>query len=497
MNTSEKDPVLKSIAQYSSGNIFRRALGLAYAILKPKLLTPELYGVWNLLSLIPNYALFSDLGARQAMRFDVPYHEARQETEKSQAVQSSAFYGTFYLIAVFALVLILIALVIKTSWVIRAGLAAMALAVLIEWYYEYRTTVLKGYQDFRTVTRSMYIRATSAVVLGIVLIYLFSIYGAFASVIISNLIAALYVRLQLPNRPKGPELWPTFLRLVRKGFPIMLFGLLILLIRSTDRFIIALYLTKRELGYYGIAIMFFGFLMQIPGSAREVMEPRLMEDLSRGDEDDSLREYFFKPLINTAFYIPFLIGGVVFITPVFVRFVLPRYSPGVPSTQILALGGYYLALAYIARGILVAKNLQMKAVGLLALSVVLNVGLSVLLVRLGYGIEGVAAGSSLSFLSFFALNYIFIRWHSPYALEDWKRCTEAMVWPFLLMCVLILLLRRAARAAPLPEPAADLASLVVFYVLMYLAAHLAARRYHLLSRIGFLHLWSRAIRRKD
>ena len=95
----------------------------------------------------------------------------------------------------------------------------------------------------------------------------------------------------------------------------MLYNFTAILINTSDRIIISYFLGTEQLGYYGIADMVLGFIIQIPGTAREVIEPRMMQDIYKCSMKEHLNEYFIKPMFHTAYLMPFLIGGIFLLCP--------------------------------------------------------------------------------------------------------------------------------------------------------------------------------------
>ena len=86
-----KESVTKNIVRYSSSKVYQQILSLLTAFIRPKLLTPELYGLWNILNIIPTYASYSNLGTFDIMRYMIPYHEGKKEHQKSLEIRDSVF----------------------------------------------------------------------------------------------------------------------------------------------------------------------------------------------------------------------------------------------------------------------------------------------------------------------------------------------------------------------------------------------------------------------
>jgi hypothetical protein len=229
--------------------------------------------------------------------------------------------------------------------------------------------------------------------------------------------------------------------------------------------------------------------MQIPGASREVIEPRLMESLGKNSREENLREYFFKPLFNTAYYIPFLVGPIFFLLPLLIPLILPRYTPAIVPTQIIILGGYFLSMAYVTRGIIVANNWQLRASVVISCVLPINIFLSIFLLKIGLGINGVAIGSSASFFVLFISLLTFIRKKSIYALENWRANIRGLFWPFPVMCISIGLLHRITEAITTNNYVAAFLSLILFYLLFYFIINYANKKYPLLKKINLKEIW--------
>lgn len=483
MDTQKKSSMVETIVKYSSSRIYRNLLGVFSSFIKPKLLTPELFGLWNILNIIPNYASYLNLGTYDLMRYLIPYHNTRKEYNKNNEIKSNVFYGSLYLSLLIVVGLVFISVLGDLNLVVRLGLLTMACIVIMEWYYIYYIDYLLAYQNFKLVISSNYIKVSITFFLSIILIYLFGIYGVYLTGILTLIVIIFYLKSKQPLDIRNRFKYHIFRDLVKKGFPIMIINFIVILLTTSDRIIISYFLGIKQLGYYGIASMVFVFLMDIPGAAREVVEPKLMQSMTKNPKEQNLKEYFFKPLINTAYFMPFLIGPVYFIFPLVISLMLPRYILGIIPTQILVLGGYFLALAYVSRGIIVANNWQIKASIVMAFALPVNIGLSIVLVKLGMGITGVALGSSISFLILFISLLVFLRNRCNYALQDWKENIAGLCWPFPIMCVLIILLEYISKVMHINDFVAAFANITIFYVIMYFVINCFSSKYLLLKEI--------------
>ncbi len=436
----KKESISKNIIRYSASNYFRQFLSVLTAFVRPKLLSPEYFGLWNLLKIIQTYSSYMHLGSRSSMRYLIPFHESRKEDDKIRDIKGSTYWGSFYLNLMLAVILVLISFFSGLGREQRMGLMAFAVIVMLQWYCDYRISLLKAYQNFKLTSSSNYVQSSLMFILTLILIYFWGIVGAFASVIVTLTVMVFYLMKKAPGEAPGIFKGNVFRKLIRYGFPIMLFNVIAILIRTSDRIIVSWFLGMEELGYYSIAIMILGFLMNIPGVSREVIEPKIMAQMGSGEPGPWIREFFVEPIINTAYLMPFLIGFVVFALPIFINRVLPVYGTGVFPAQILVVGGYFLALSYGVRGIIVAHNWQMQAsVGML-FSLVCNILVSIVFIKAGLGIVGVSLGSALSFLVLLVCQLLFICKKNKTIVSQLLPRLFHLFFPFLVMCLSIVLL---------------------------------------------------------
>jgi O-antigen/teichoic acid export membrane protein len=436
-STSSSRSMFDTMVVYAGSRYFRQVSGVLLAILRPKLLGPNFYGLWTLFKVIPRYSRFMGLGAREALRFFLPYHRERGDTKRAQAITDSVFMATGFIHGVVGVALLLLCLFAGFSKEAKFGLVCMALFLPLEFFVRHVITILRAEARFSTIARYNYIESVAVFVLTIPLLYWFRIYGVFLSFLLTRLVIAGLMFREGGLRARARFQARTFAEMVRKGFPIMMSDFCIELITTSDRLIISLLLGQTALGYYGIAVMVLAILIQLPGTAREIMEPEVMQNMDGRATETFVDEYLLKPLVNTAYLMPFLIGPVCLALPVGIPLLLPRYLEGIVPTQIAALGVFFLALAFVPRPIIVANGWQSAVAKFLPLVLLVNVGVSVALVRAGYGILGVALGSSLSFALLFLTLFVFIAKRLHVHSRSWRRHVMALALPFPAMCLVL------------------------------------------------------------
>ncbi|MBF0143776.1 MAG: oligosaccharide flippase family protein [Magnetococcales bacterium] len=432
------ETTFRNILHFAGSNIYRQLLGLVTTFIRPRLLSPEMFGLWSLLNIIPTWGTHLHLGARSAMRFRIPFHSARGEEPQVTLVKGAAYYGPLLLKLPAALAMILAAFAWPGLGIEeRVGLGVASIILLINWHQDFHISLLKGRENFRLVSATSYTQTTAVFVLTLLLIPPFGFYGAIGALALGTLFTTVHLWWRHGIEPVGTFHFATFRQLVREGFPIMIMNLMAALLRSIDKVIIAAMLGNRALGYYGVATMVSGALMSLPGVSREVMEPRLMA-AAAADRDlgaELARRHFIRPITTTAYLMPFLIGPAFVLIGPFIHLFLPRYEPGIEATRIVILGTHFLAMAYPARGILVAHNRQIAAVwaGLGAAATTAILG--ILAVKAGFDIEGVAVAATLGFVAFAALLFQAVVSHCGLTRDDIGPALFHTLMPFLVSLI--------------------------------------------------------------
>ncbi len=490
--TDRPKPTLSSIlVRYATGRIYNHILGAVVTFLRPKLLAPDLYGIWTLLRVIPPYSAYAHLGSRTAMRYLIPQYRSQGEADRAAAVMNTVFSGGAVLNLLVAISLVLVAFLWEGSPEFRIGLGCMAAIVVLQFLQEFIISVSRAHEDFALVTRLYYLESTATFLLTLPLLYWLGIYGLYLTVIGAHLAVLGYLTRCRAWTMRWKFDWGLFRELVGQGFPALLTNLAILLITTADRFVVGSLLGAEDLGYYGIAVLQVGFLTNIPGAAREVLEPMMMRDLETKPAETVVNEYLLKPFMNTAYLMPFVIGPVFLLLPVLLPLVLPRYAPGVVPSQILLSGIYFLTLSYVTHTVIFARKWQWTAVGILALVLGADVAAGVLFVSWGFGLAGVALASSLAYFLLFLGLFLLVAMRLGERGGQWNRHVLAICLPFPYLCGWIALLRGVLpRLIPDGWPAA-LVGVGILLIALFVFHRWASRTYVLLKPFAVASAGSR------
>jgi O-antigen/teichoic acid export membrane protein len=204
------------------------------------------------------------------------------------------------------------------------------------------------------------------------------------------------------------------------------------------------------------------------------MEARLFQNHGDGSPTIAFQQFVVRPMIMMGLTMPILIGPVVLFLPVFIPWLLPKYASGVPSTQILMLGGYFLAVSFPIRGMLAAYGWQMWGAGMILSSVLLHLCLSIGLIKLGLGIEGVAISAGISFAAAGLALFLFVVYRLKDRPAGLLRQGLLVVLPFPLMLVVLYGLLRFGSWLAWPMWSTLVAQLALYGLALLLGVAVAA-----------------------
>ena len=436
----------RTISRYALSRVYRQVFGLLIVVLRPKLLPTELFGVWTLMKSVLAYSSNAYLGLRAAMRLRIPFLLARGDDAEVRQVASTAI--SFALVINILVALGVLAVSMHKGWGPEAKLALTltACVIVVQFVYESAISLLRAHERFDLVTRANYVHTTSLFLLSAPLIYFLRLPGLFLSIIGAQAITIIYIRSRIAFGLRPSFDVTQFRSLIGEGFPIMLMDMGIMFVTTSDRFVVSAMLGNEQLGYYGIAVLALAFLMNLAGTAREVLEPRLMREIENAPAHHVMDHYVLRPLLKTAYLLPFLIGPIYILIPVAIPLTLPRYATGVAPAQTLAIAALFLALVQPLRTVITAKGWQWWAVAFLPVIIAVNLGLSIFYVRSGAGLAGIAIASGIAYTLLCAVFGVLVAVKLQARNCAWRPFAAALPWPLLLLLLTVVLVR------PSPEP---------------------------------------------
>jgi O-antigen/teichoic acid export membrane protein len=264
-------------------------------------------------------------------------------------------------------------------------------------------TKLKIDQRFYELSINQMLYGVTAAIFGIMLVYYFSFRGLLISLMIADMICICYLILKEKKLPKVKISFKHYWQLLKIGFPMMILFILLMSLSSVDRTLILTMISEKALGYYGIATVATGVIATIPQAIHSVTIAPIMEKIGRNKKSQSIKNYLDKPMLLLAFLLPILICCLYFSIHIPIKYFLYKYIPSIPVVKILLIGAYFEAVATPSLSIALALNKQIQLIFIVLPVVGLNFVLNFMFIKTGWGLNGVAAGTSISFFVYFCV----------------------------------------------------------------------------------------------
>lgn len=360
-----------------------------------RLLGPVPVGAWNAIQLVIDNGALLLMGSQQGLDRLVPPRLVAGDAEGERRIARAALFNIVALTLVYAACCLVWVSVgrsrLRDIWG-YAGMGMALLCVAATNLSNYQTSIQRSHGDFTTVGNWVLIQGAVGGGLGLVLLPFAGLWGLLGGWLAGSLAAAVYTTARSRrSAPLLPAPAADGLTVVQVGFPLFVFMTASLVMRQLDRLIVLRFLGVEMLGYYGLAVMVLSLLLYFPDSVAYVLYPRLQREFAAAGEDETaIRETVVKVLRATSLLVPAISAVAFLVAGPAVRFLLPKFLPGVTSIRVLCFGAVGLAYGSLASIVLMTVGRQTLLMPAAILSMVAGAGLDLLAVRLGYGINGVA-----------------------------------------------------------------------------------------------------------
>jgi O-antigen/teichoic acid export membrane protein len=274
------------------------------------------------------------------------------------------------------------------------------LSSYVEMYY-------KSEQNFKIASKLISVKSVSQSLVTLLFIYFIGYEGLYIGMLLALIIEVIIGRKSFQGFIFQLDL-NKYKKLIKTGFPILLVGLFWSILIASDRLIITIFMTPKDLGNYGVGMLIFNSMMLLPQVIGQVLYPKIVELVSK-EKNDEIKRLYWKVNKILAITIGLIVMAGYFLFPIFINYFMPDYKEGIKAGQILILGIYPLTLVGFAANYFNATGKQKIYINILIFVILINIILSVLLLYINQDILSVAIATSLSYLIYFILiNYFFI-----------------------------------------------------------------------------------------
>ncbi|MDD5643854.1 MAG: polysaccharide biosynthesis C-terminal domain-containing protein [bacterium] len=400
--SQKKKTIVSNIFQYASAQYFSQFIGFFTAVFLRRFLGPVYMGVWSVLKVIIGYASYVNLGTTSTVPYKLPILKGQGKTEEIKALTNVVF--NFITVTTFlcSTGVVIYALIFgrNLSQELFVGLIALSVILLSQRVYTYYMILLRAHRDFGVLSKSVIFDAIVNLSLILLVVSRFQLYGFYAVAIIMPILNVMFIRRYVTYDLKFSFDLRGLAGYIKYGFPLFINGILYQILHSIDRIMIAAMLGLEQLGFYSIALMTESYGTGIAKNFIIVIQPHFLEDFGSNGMEKSSRHVVFYSQV-TAYFMAILLSLFFICAPVFIRYVLPAFIPGVGALRIFLLSIFFLTISPYSSNFLVALEKQSKLIPITVLSILLNIALNYMLIKNGYGINGAASATAISaFIAF-------------------------------------------------------------------------------------------------
>jgi O-antigen/teichoic acid export membrane protein len=411
---SGKERIVKDVLKFTSARSITQGIGFFTAIALRKFLGPFYMGIWSLLKVVLGYASHSTLIMNKGAAVKIPLHSGEGDREAEDNVKNIVFTFILVVSVLTSLALLIASVVLRQRYpvVVIVGLVALSFYMFLDNLCSFYQMLLRAKHNFSVLSKAIIFEAIINLTLIMLLVRKFELYGLYITLIITALLNLIFMHLfagykvkLIIDKKKLLGLWEIF----RTSIPIVLVSLLYWVLGTLDRIMIGKMIGIAFVGFYSIPVMTKAYVGQL-SSFGTVLYPRLMEAYGEKKSAKEIEKYVIVPIRINAYILPSVLGAVFFIVPLLVRKILPEYIPGILAMQILLIGIFFETCRAQSFFFIIALKKQAKVIPIAVIAIGLNVLGNYILIKMGYGIYGVAAATAfVSFLSFLGIQIYAMR----------------------------------------------------------------------------------------
>jgi len=406
--------ILKNSMKFSLVKAVSALIGLPVTIYVATILVPEEYGIYGLLALWLMYATLIGPGIASAGSREMPVLLGRDQEKEALRIQNISVSSEL-LYTIIPTIVILGASFFYADTVLKIGLIIIAMS-----YIANRLASLWSHMNFirerfNTVARGNLIIAIVSPVIILLGVNWLKVYALLVGPLVAHVIVLVYYFKKGAIDFHFTFDRPEIIRLVKVGVILQGLGLIFWAFRMADRTIIASTLPLEQLGLYTFAIGFLMYALTLFTDFGNVLMPVLWREAGTADS-------VFEGFKDTRRIAVYLALGTAVIIPIaqlayclMVTLITTKYIDSIPIFYVLSYNLYLASIGIIPALILSSSIVNKPKIPLylFAAGLVLNISFDLLVIRLGYGVVGVAwvtictQGLVTFVLYYFIKDYIF------------------------------------------------------------------------------------------
>lgn len=485
-----KGKIVNHVAKFSFASFIGGLGGFFSSYLGALLLGPTTWGIWQGAMLVLQYGGNLHLGVLNGMDRELPLMRGKRELGQQAIITDVTFTFSFIVAIIVSLGILFSTFIITMRPELRVSLQFISAMLFFQYISAFYGSFFRANNEFGIVSKIAIIGGLGNL-FSIVLIFFFGLRGFLGGQLIRFFVITCYSYFKSSYSIKWRWDNRCLNSLIMIGFPIMLVLFANLLLTTIDRLLILKFLDAKSLGFYSLGNLVFIPLLMIFTVSNSVMYPRFTEKYGEAGTPHSLIQYITMPIKNLAVLMPILVGVICIALPFLVKVFLPGYIEGITAARILIIGLFFYGIAGMAGNMFLTVNRQIMYLIITMGSALLNLCFSYTGVKLGYGIIGVATGTSLAYFVFFLTSVILAMRLAKASFKETNKLLIGVLGHIFYVGVIITILSICMPV--FPSNLSSMISLTIVQELIFLSlnAYFIYRLLH--SEIGTLFIGRNAI----
>lgn len=431
----QKEVMIQDTVVYTGANYVSQAIGMINSIVLRRFMGPMSMGVWSLLQVILEYCGYASFGTTKALARDYPFLRGKGDHKAAERLKDIVLSFTM-LVSILPALAIGIYLYLhwkKLQRPLQIGFFFLLVFLFVQRFYDFVITLLRSDKKFQLLSQVTLLNAIGGLLVSLTLVWVWNIYGLYLGTTLILLLNLAFITAVNPY--KFQFAWsPQILRQELKlGIPLVITAFLLSCLRSLDKLIIAKKLGFYELGLYSIVMMAQSYVLSAPMMFSHVWYPNLQEAYGQRGSAEGIRNYLLTPSLIISIVVPFLSALAIFLIPLLVSLLLPKFIGGIPAMQVYLLSPFFIILAQFSTSFLVTLDRYLVPFPILLVSIGLNLFLNISFVNAGWGLVGIASGTLISL----SVNGVMIYLYALKYLGGWRKNWPDGLQPLLFSFIML------------------------------------------------------------
>ncbi len=464
------------------GSILSTLFSVARSYMIASALGPTLLGIWSIFTTLLTYNLQADFGMLEGMNKLLPYLRGKGDLEELEKVKNSTF--TILCLVGFFVSLILFATALwfehSGKTLLALGLKLLPLVAAANLFYNFFVTLMRTEKKFGLI--SLAISGFSLFSFLLLLLFLHMLPSPLISVLLTFFSAYAFITLLLiligQARVKLFLSKEILKKVLQTGFPLIVLGIGLMIYMSLDKWLVITFLGKEQLGLYAIGITISGLLFSSTSVVSYTLFPKLSEQFGETHDPKHMNHIVYKTMLVMSYLLSPITALSALTIPFLLSILLPTYVKSISLSTLFCFSTYFLVIGSIGGNTLISIGQQKKVLYCLLLALITNVVLNYSFLKGGFGIEGVALGTGLSYLIYGGGNSFMALRVTSLSPSDARAKSITILAPFLLTLSFVSLIIKTHSSILIGNTLLNMSVLVLFSIVITFYLSRQAGIYH-------------------